>query len=187
MPNFEFCQSKGGVEMRILCYAVALLSISGSLNLEAADENLPASHADVETLVFLRHGEKPPGGLGQLTCQGLNRALALPSVLISKFGKADYVFAPDPEGKVTEGGLRQFAYIRPLATIEPTAIRLGLPVFTDFRYKDIAGLQHELTKRQYHKSAHICCLGALRVSSNGKKLRWRFWRESGEGSRVAEG
>jgi len=67
-----------------------------------------------------------------------NRALALPPLLISKFGRADYIFAPAPEGKVTEGGLRQFDYIRPLATIEPTAIRLGLPVCTDFRYKDIA-------------------------------------------------
>ena len=26
-----------------------------------------------KTIVFFRHGEKPSGGLGQLTCQGLNR------------------------------------------------------------------------------------------------------------------
>ncbi len=138
--------------MRIFCYAAALLLIRGSLIQDAAGENPAPSHTDVETIVFLRHGEKPPGGLGQLTCEGLNRALALPPLLISKFGKADYIFAPAPEGKVTEGGLRQFDYIRPLATIEPTAIRLGLPVCTDFRYKDIAGLQHELTKQQYHKA-----------------------------------
>jgi len=37
-------------------------------------------HAE-ETIVFFRHGEKPSAGLGQLTCQGLNRALALPDVL----------------------------------------------------------------------------------------------------------
>ena len=138
--------------MRIFCYAAALLLIRGSLIQDAAGENPAPSHTDVETIVFLRHGEKPPGGLGQLTCQGLNRALALPPLLISKFGRADYIFAPAPEGKVTEGGLRQFDYIRPLATIEPTAIRLGLPVCTDFRYKDIASLQHELTKQQYHKA-----------------------------------
>ena len=29
--------------------------------------------------MFFRHGEKPSRGYGQLTCQGLNRALALPS------------------------------------------------------------------------------------------------------------
>ena len=34
-----------------------------------------------ETIVFVRHGEKPEAGLGQLNCQGLNRALALPSVI----------------------------------------------------------------------------------------------------------
>ena len=61
-------------------------------------------------------------------------------------------FCARPRRKSTAGGLRQFAYIRPLATIEPTAIRLGLPVCTDFRYKDIVGLQHELTKRQYDKA-----------------------------------
>jgi hypothetical protein len=136
--------------MRILCYASVLLLIRGSL--DAAGQNPAPLQTDVETIVFLRHGEKPPGGLGQLTCQGLNRALALPPVLISKFGKADYIFAPDPAGKVTEGGLRQFDYLRPLATIEPTAIRLGLPVRTDFRYHDIGGLQRELTRQQYHKA-----------------------------------
>jgi hypothetical protein len=171
MPNFEFCQSKGGVETRILCYAAALLLICGSLILEVAGENPPPSRTDVETIVFLRHGEKPSGGLGQLTCQGLNRALALPSVLISKFGKADYVFAPDPEGKVTEGGLRQFAYIRPLATIEPTAIRLGLPVCTDFRFKDIASLQNELTKQQYNTTKHS-------YSSLGSTTSWLEWPET---------
>ena len=31
--------------------------------------------------MFLRHGEKPSGGYGQLTCQGLNRSLALPDIL----------------------------------------------------------------------------------------------------------
>src|SRR6266852_9558725 len=89
------------VEMRILCYASILLLIRGSLILDAAGQN--PSPTNVETIVFLRHGEKPPGGLGQLTCEGLNRALALPPILISKFGRAEYVFAPDPEGKVSEG------------------------------------------------------------------------------------
>jgi hypothetical protein len=29
----------------------------------------------------VRHGEKPPHGLGQLDCRGLNRALALPALI----------------------------------------------------------------------------------------------------------
>jgi len=34
-----------------------------------------------ETIVFMRHGEKPSDGYGQLTCQGFNRSLAIPTVL----------------------------------------------------------------------------------------------------------
>ena len=44
--------------------------------------------------MFIRHGEKPANDDGQLTCQGLNRALALPAVLTAKFGKPDFIFAP---------------------------------------------------------------------------------------------
>ena len=49
-----------------------------------------------ETIVLVRHGEKPAEGLGQLNCQGLNRALALPFVIERLFGRPDAVFAPDP-------------------------------------------------------------------------------------------
>jgi hypothetical protein len=77
-----------------------------------------------QTIVFLRHGEKPPLGLGQLDCQGPNRALALPAVLQAKFGKASAIYAPDPGSKAKDKGV-EYNYIRPLATIEPTAIRLG--------------------------------------------------------------
>jgi hypothetical protein len=46
-----------------------------------------ASARAQQTIVFIRHGEKPSGGYGQITCQGLNRALALPDVLLAKYGK----------------------------------------------------------------------------------------------------
>ena len=55
---------------------------------------VPALAARVETIVFVRHGEKPEAGLGQLSCQGLNRALALPAVIRAKFGRPDAIFAP---------------------------------------------------------------------------------------------
>src|SRR5262249_51427836 len=74
-----------------------------------------------ETLVFMRHGEKPAGGYGQLTCQGLNRANALPFVLKSRFGAAQYVFAPNPIVPIPDAA-GSFYYVRPLATIEPTAV-----------------------------------------------------------------
>ena len=63
--------------MRIFCYAAALLLIRGSLILDAAGENPAPSHTDVETIVFLRHGEKPPGGLGQESSAGSSPALDL--------------------------------------------------------------------------------------------------------------
>jgi hypothetical protein len=102
---------------------------------------LGATRARAEqTLVFFRHGEKPTGGYGQLTCQGLNRALALPTVLLGRYGKASYAYAPNPTVKVSDPA-GSFYYVRPLAAIEPTAIRLGLSVNTHYGYNDIANLQ----------------------------------------------
>ncbi len=69
------------------------------------------AHAE-ETIVFFRHGEKPSGGYGQLTCQGLNRALALPDVLIGRFGTPDYLYAPNPAVKISDPAGR-FFYVRP--------------------------------------------------------------------------
>jgi len=107
----------------------------------------------VQTLVCLRHGEKPPGGLGQLTCRGLNRALALPTVLLEKYGKPQFVFAPNPTEKVDgKNGGAEYYYVRPLATIEPTAIRCGLPVNTQFGFRDIKGLESELAKTNYQSA-----------------------------------
>jgi len=112
----------------------------------------PASTATtVETLVFLRHGEKPSGGYGQLTCQGLQRALALPPVLTSRYGTPQSLFAPNPAPMVPDAA-GSFYYVRPLATIEPTAIRLGLPVNARYGYTDIAGLQAEVTSAPYASS-----------------------------------
>lgn len=79
------------------------------------------------TVVILRHGEKPPAGLGQLSCQGLNRALALPRVLIGRFGPPTGVYAPNPAVQKQDRGVL-YAYVRPLATVEPLAIAVGLPV-----------------------------------------------------------
>lgn len=50
-----------------------------------------------ETLIFVRHGEKPADNSGQLTCKGLNRALALPDVLLNRYGKPDFIFAAGPK------------------------------------------------------------------------------------------
>ena len=98
-----------------------------------------------QTIVFFRHGEKPPGGLGQLTCQGLNRALALPDVLFSRYGKPRWAYAPNPAVKMSDPS-GSYYYVRPLATIEPAAIEAGISVNTGYGYTDVAGLQSVLIK-----------------------------------------
>ncbi|WP_155637986.1 hypothetical protein [Burkholderia cepacia] len=138
--KFGFCLV--GVAFIFVCAFPFYSAIAASDNTQTA----------VETLVFVRHAEKPAGGLGQITCQGLNRALALPGVLIAKFGRPDYIFAPnttktrviDPDGT--------FDYIRPLVTIEPTAIRLGMPVNTTFGFSQIDDLKKELLGSAYVNS-----------------------------------
>ena len=106
-----------------------------------------------QTLVFLRHAEKPGEGLGQLNCQGLNRALDLATLLPEKFGKADYVFAANPTREVEEGANNDsYAYIRPLMTISPSAIKLGLPVNIDYGANDTRALANELLSNKYRNS-----------------------------------
>jgi hypothetical protein len=113
-----------------------LLSVGG---LCAGALALPSAHAasgSTETLVFVRHGEKPEQGYGQLNCQGLNRALALPAVIAAKFGKPDVIYAPDPGQQKDDSG-HPYYYIRPLATIEPTAIQFQMPVQTPYGFAQI--------------------------------------------------
>jgi len=109
----------------------------------------PVAAQDVatQTIVLLRHGEKPPLGLGQLNCQGLNRALALPAVIEKQFGRPDAIFAPDPAQAVSENG--QSYYVRPLATIEPTAIVFGLPVDASIGVFNLDALRQKIELPTY--------------------------------------
>jgi len=130
----------------------------------AADPGTPSaspasSLPQVETIVCIRHGEKPKEGLGNLDAEGLNRALALPEVLVSRYGKPAFIFAPDPgadqiaEGPVGSDGKREnVCYIRPLLTIGPTAILCRLPVNTLYGFKHIGPLEGELDKPLYRNA-----------------------------------
>ena len=117
-------------------------SLAAAIALAIVGASLPVAQADT-TIVILRHGEKPALGLGQLTCQGLNRSLALPSVLESRYGTPNAIYAPNPAVLKKDKGL-DYAYVRPLATIEPTAIRAGLPVNVDWGMENIAPLAQRL-------------------------------------------
>ncbi|HCT06631.1 MULTISPECIES: histidine phosphatase family protein [unclassified Pseudomonas] len=131
-----------------------LLLIAGTVGLTLDARESRAQVVDgVQTLIFLRHGEKPSGGLGQLNCQGLNRAMNLATVLPEKFGKANFVFAANPTRNVEEGEKdNSYSYIRPLMTISPSAIKLGLPVNIKFSANDTSALADELVEDKYHNA-----------------------------------
>jgi hypothetical protein len=122
----------------------------------AAGDAAPSA-PQIETIIVIRHGEKPKQGLGNLDIQGLNRALALPAVLLARYGKPAYIFAPDPgadealEGPLSSDGTHRegVGYVRPLLTIGPTAIQCGLPIYTSYGYKDIDDLEKEFDKPPY--------------------------------------
>jgi len=133
-------------KLRIIFFSFLLIT----LNLT----NTWAKSSTTETIVIFRHAEKPQGGLGQLSCQGLNRALALPKALNAKFGKPDYIFAPDPTVQAHDSG-KAYYYVRPIATIEPTAIYHEMPINIQYGFGEIdskSGLASELLSSTYHSS-----------------------------------
>ena len=134
--------------MKIPCAIIPILLLLSTSHpiLAQNDATTAPEDSNTETIVAIRHGEKPAEGLGNLNCKGLNRALALPEVLLSKYGKPSFIFAPNPEERV-DGG--DYNYIRPLVTIAPTAIRCELPINTEFGYTQIDDLAIELRKADY--------------------------------------
>jgi len=137
--------------VRLAAMSVPLAVVIGLLFTPSAAR---ADNADVETIVLVRHGEKPEAGLGQLNCQGLNRALALPRVIESRFGKPDVIFAPSPAQQKSDLGKR-YDYVRPLATIEPTAIYFGMPVDASLGVSQIDDLRQALLAPAYRRSVVV--------------------------------
>jgi hypothetical protein len=133
-----------------------------------------ANGVATQIIVIIRHGEKPTLGLGQLACQGLNRALALPAVIEKQFGKPDAIFAPDPAQAVSDDG-QYYYYVRPLATIEPTAIFFGLPLDASIGVFNLDALRHKLESATYWNSLLVVAweghevpkLARLLMSDNG--------------------
>jgi hypothetical protein len=137
----------GRTKIRSL-FGILLACVAGILFVDAA--------AAKETIVFVRHGEKPKDGLGQLSCPGLNRALKLPGVLAKAFFpdlsvKPAAIFAPNPSVKKDDKG-KDYDYVRPLATIEPTAIALGMPIDVDIGFDDAEALRKALEGKRFRNA-----------------------------------
>jgi hypothetical protein len=123
-----------------------------------------------ETIVAIRHAEKPPTSLGQLTCKGLNRALALPKVLIPRYGKPDRIYAPDPGTRVGQLGNLSYSYVRPLMTIEPTAIQLELPVNALIGFKNVGQLRKEILAQENANSVIYLAWEHVYLNEFAKRL-----------------
>ncbi|MEM1412336.1 MAG: histidine phosphatase family protein [Pseudomonadota bacterium] len=139
---------------------------------------MPASNAmaSEQLIVVVRHGEKPPAGLGQLTCQGLQRALRLPAWLAERFPKPDAIFAPDPSVKATEihGDGQRYDYVRPLVTIAPTAIALGMPVNTQLPFNDSGLLADTLLAESYRDQVVYVAWEHLQIMNFAQVVLARF-------------
>ena len=134
--------------MKFLIHVLSVCVVFGCLL-------IPLAHADT-SIIIVRHGEKTALGLGQLSCRGLNRSLALAPVLLSRYGNPVDIYAPNPSVKKIDKGV-SYAYVRPLATIEPLAIRAGLPVNVDFGMADITQLAEALLAQT--DGTQDCCVG----------------------------
>lgn len=137
--------------VRIMKKYLYLLSLIIILPLLSGCHEKAERTEHIETIVFIRHAEKSKDGLGQLSCAGLNRALALPAVLTKKFGDPNYILAANPNSVISENkGL--YYYVRPLATIEPTAIQLKMPVKTLHSYDDDFTMAQTLINPEYRNA-----------------------------------
>ena len=115
-----------------------------------------ATKSTTTKIIMIRHGEKPNKNADTklLDCQGLNRALKLPQVLIQKFGTPDFIFAPNHDVTLevpTNGTTSASAdsSFRPFLTIVPLAIQLNMPINLSFNYTDEKSMPKEFLKDQY--------------------------------------
>jgi hypothetical protein len=163
--------------LRVRSLALLVVACIASLPMRATAEDAPAG---IETLVFIRHGEKPSQGLGLLTCQGLNRALLLPDWFAAHFPRPDYIFAPDPKVKATEihGDGMRYDYVRPLLTIGPTAVRLGIPINTQLPFNDPGLLADTLLEPQYHAATIYLAWEHTNIEEFAAVMQTRFGNRS---------
>ncbi|WP_244816451.1 histidine phosphatase family protein [Caballeronia sp. Lep1P3] len=156
---------------RHLASPLAALALAYACGVASA----PANAADdaTQTIVMVRHGEKPAEGLGQLSCQGLNRALALPRIIETKYGRPRAIFAPDPAKQKNDRGTR-YDYVRPLATIEPAAIYFGLPVDASIGFKNTDKLVDALLAPDYRSSLVVVAWEHAIVEEAARRIVTRF-------------
>ena len=116
-------------------FAILLFVFTASSNSSAQENGNPLR------IIIIRHAEKPVLG-DNLNCQGLNRALLLPDLLVKKFGvpTSSYVPAITSDSSFTK-------HARMLETIMPLAVRYNLGINSRFSGRDSSGLVTDLLKK----------------------------------------
>jgi len=104
-----------------------------------------------KTIVVIRHGEKNYPAHGGLSCKGLNRALALPKLLLKRYGNINGIYAPKPIfiNDINDDDYKSW-YLRPIITIDPLAIQLNKPVDINFNFNTKYG--NESLATQLHNN-----------------------------------
>jgi len=103
----------------------------------------PVRRAPVLRVVIIRHGEKPAEG-DNLSCAGLNRALALPAVLDQLLPTPPaYTYVP-----IIGTNDDSTSQARMFQTVTPYAVRHNLCVNSDYAVDNAAGLAHELRRQR---------------------------------------
>jgi hypothetical protein len=99
--------------------------------------------APVLRVVIIRHGEKPADG-DNLSCAGLNRALALPAVLDRLLpAPPDFTYVP-----IIGTNDDSTSQARMFQTVTPYAVRHNLCVNSDYAVENAKGLAKELRQQR---------------------------------------
>jgi hypothetical protein len=107
-------------------------------------------------VVIIRHGEKPDNG-DNLNCQGLNRAMALPKVLFTKFGVANEIYIPTVNAGAKTKSARMFQ------TITPYAVKYNLDINSSYDTEDYKNVAKDVLQQrgtviivwEHHAIPHI--------------------------------
>lgn len=133
---------------------------------QSKDEKAPLK------VIIIRHAEKPDDG-DNLSCQGLNRALALPQVLYSKFRLPDYIFVSSINTGKKTGTARMYQ------TIVPFAVKYNLKIDTKFDVGNEKGLCQSILKKSgtvlivWEHDNIPAIAQELGVTGGDKKLKWK--------------
>lgn len=109
------------------------------------DKSVPDKNLKV---VIIRHAEKPSekpadksDGGDNLSCQGQNRALQLPAVLIKKIGKPDYTYVPALKLD------KNTAHSRMFQTVTPFAVKYDLTINSKYDESELNNAAKSVLKK----------------------------------------